>query len=65
MKTANAKRPKVRTVQEWIALRRIELRRIEKQRGRSKPAKLFLVPNRPDGEVRQLELGFDRPKKVK
>jgi hypothetical protein len=55
-----------RTPQQWIELRQIEQLKTEQQRGKTKPAKLFLVPERADGEARrQLEFGFDRPEVVR
>jgi hypothetical protein len=55
-----------RTPQEWIRLRQIELRRIEKLGGKSKvsPPKLFLVAERPVGLAQQLEFTFGGPTKV-
>jgi hypothetical protein len=63
MKTATkAVRPK--TVQQWIELRRIELRKIEKQGNKSRPATtLSLVPRRGSRSP-QLELRFGGPEEL-
>lgn len=60
MKTAT-KAVKPRTVQQWIELRRLELRRIKRDKGKETApakAKLFLVPER-SRVGQQMEFQFE------
>jgi hypothetical protein len=57
-----AVQPEPKTVQEWIRLRRIELRKAGKAKKMPIPARLFLVKRSKPAQ--QMEFTFERPEAV-